>query len=151
MEAAMAIDTAWFHQQLEKRGSSVRGLARHLGLDASAVSRMLKGERKMSAEEQDRIAAFLGLSLEEVASHRRGGPAGFGESEQSPYSADVDQMGPHDASKEWYSEKDVIYRGRQALDGRSGWRTRRTASSLRLHEGQHYDHAGRRSDRADGI
>lgn len=117
----MAIDTAWFHQQLEKRGSSVRGLARHLGLDASAVSRMLKGERKMSAEEQDRIAAFLGLSLEEVASHRRGGPAGFGESEQSPYSADVDQMGPHDASKEWYSEKDVIYRdGKRWMDGRDG-------------------------------
>lgn len=118
----MAIDTAWFHRLLEARGSSVRGLARHLGLDASAVSRMLKGERKMSAEEQDRIAAFLGVSLEEVASHRRGGAVGFGESKQSGYSAEGDTtMQSAPSKKARCSEKDVIYKdGKRWMEGRNG-------------------------------
>ena len=64
------IDTAWFHQQLEQRGESVRGLARFIGIDPSAVSRMLKGERKMSAEEQDQIPNFLSVNLEEIAARR---------------------------------------------------------------------------------
>ncbi|MCV3764659.1 helix-turn-helix transcriptional regulator [Rhizobium sp. TRM95796] len=117
----MAIDTAWFHQQLEKRGSSVRGLARHLGLDASAVSRMLNGERKMSADEQDRIAEFLSVSLEEVASHRRGRAVGFSESKQSPYSVEGDATEQTTPSNEWFSEKDVIYRdGKRWMEGRNG-------------------------------
>ncbi|MBB1250606.1 helix-turn-helix domain-containing protein [Rhizobium sp. G21] len=117
----MAIDTAWFHQQLEKRGSSVRGLARYLGLDASAVSRMLNGERKMSAEEQDRIAEFLGVSIEEIAFHRRGVAAGFSESKQSAYNAEVDRKGQPAVSNEWFSEKDVIYKdGKRWMEGRNG-------------------------------
>lgn len=66
-----SIDTAWFHRLLEERSESVRGLARYMGLDASAVSRMLKGERKMSANEQDQISNFLGVNLEEIAARRR--------------------------------------------------------------------------------
>ena len=53
-----AIDTAWFHQRLDARSQSVRRLARYLNIDASAASRMLRGERKMSADEQDQVAAF---------------------------------------------------------------------------------------------
>ncbi|WP_137154596.1 helix-turn-helix transcriptional regulator [Rhizobium sp. FKL33] len=117
----MAIDTAWFHRQLEARGSSVRGLARHLGLDASAVSRMLTGERKMSADEQDRIAEFLGVSLEEVAVHRRGQAVGFSESKQSPYSVEGDATEQTTPSKQWYSGTDVIYRdGKRWMEGRNG-------------------------------
>lgn len=39
----------------------------------------------MSAEEQDLIAAFLGVSIEEVSLRRRGGVPGFGEEKQSGY------------------------------------------------------------------
>jgi transcriptional regulator with XRE-family HTH domain len=79
------IDSAWFYQQLEKEGLSLRGMARALGLDPSAASRMLRGERKMSAEEQDGIAAYLGVSLPEVAARRRGEAGGFAEKGQDAY------------------------------------------------------------------
>lgn len=73
----MAIDTVWFHDRLNAKGKSLRDLARFLGLDPSAVSRMLKGERKMTAEEQDQIAAFLDIGILDVAAHRRGDSQGF--------------------------------------------------------------------------
>ncbi|PYE37438.1 helix-turn-helix protein [Rhizobium sp. PP-F2F-G38] len=73
----MAINTVWFHDKLNTKGKSLRDLARFLGLDPSAVSRMLKGERKMTAEEQDQIAAFLDVGILDVAAHRRGDPQGF--------------------------------------------------------------------------
>lgn len=37
----------------------------------------------MSAEEQDLIAAFLGVSIEEISARRRGSGVGFGEEKQS--------------------------------------------------------------------
>lgn len=40
------IDKKWFLKLLDERQISVRGLARHMDLDASAVSRMLSGQRK---------------------------------------------------------------------------------------------------------
>jgi transcriptional regulator with XRE-family HTH domain len=79
------IDSAWFYQRLEKDGRSLRAMARELGLDPSAVSRMLRGERKMSAEEQDRIAAYLAVPLAVVAARRRGEVAGFAEEGQEGY------------------------------------------------------------------
>lgn len=100
------IDSAWFYQQLEKEGLSLRGMARALGLDPSAASRMLRGERKMSAEEQDGIAAYLGISLSEVAARRRGEVNGFGEKGQEDYHSnpvrkiDVDLPGDVVASKD---------------------------------------------------
>jgi transcriptional regulator with XRE-family HTH domain len=82
------IDSEWFYRQLEKEGRSLRAMARALGLDPSAVSRMLKGERKMSADEQDGIAAYLGVSLNEVAARRRGEAAGFAEKGQEGFVVD---------------------------------------------------------------
>lgn len=82
------IDSEWFYRQLEKDGRSVRAMARALGLDPSAVSRMLKGERKMSAEEQDGIADYLGVSINEVAARRRGEVAGFAEKGQEGFVVD---------------------------------------------------------------
>lgn len=78
------IDSAWFYQQLEKDNRSLRGMARALGLDPSAVSRMLRGERKMTADEQDGIADYLGVPLAEVASRRRGEVLGLAERGQEP-------------------------------------------------------------------
>jgi transcriptional regulator with XRE-family HTH domain len=81
------MDSVWFYQQLEKEGRSLSAMARALGLDKSAVSRMLRGERKMTAEEQDGIADYLGLSLLEVAERRRG--QGFAERGQEPLTGDL--------------------------------------------------------------
>ena len=78
------IDSEWFYQQLERQGRTIGDLGVALGIDKAAVSRMLRGLRKMSADEQDGIAAFLGRPLAEVAARRRG-VAGFAEEKASPY------------------------------------------------------------------
>jgi transcriptional regulator with XRE-family HTH domain len=115
-----AIDTAWFHQRLDARSQSVRGLARYLNIDASAASRMLRGERKMSAYEQDQVAAFLGVTIEEVALHRRGELLGFSERKQADYAADV-QPSPEVSSAKMFTEADVIYSdGKQWMEGDEG-------------------------------
>jgi hypothetical protein len=84
------IDSEWFYRQLDKEGRSLRDMAKALGLDPSAVSRMLRGERKMSAEEQDGIAGYLGVSVMDVAARRRGERAGFAESRQEPLRMDIE-------------------------------------------------------------
>lgn len=63
------IDKDWFLNILEERNQSVRGLARHMEIDASAVSRMFSGERRMKMEEANLIALFLGVSVKEVLQH----------------------------------------------------------------------------------
>jgi transcriptional regulator with XRE-family HTH domain len=70
------IDGDWFHRQLDERGQSLRALARHLGKDASAVSRTFSGRRRMTMEEAGAIAAFLGVAVTEVMHHA--GIAGHG-------------------------------------------------------------------------
>ena len=117
----MAIDTDWFHQQLEHRGESVRGLARYMGLDPSAVSRMLKGERKMSAEEQDRISDFLSVNLAEISMRRRGLLEGFGESKQSAYAADDPMNKANLSSQKMFTENDIIYKdGKRWMETEDG-------------------------------
>lgn len=54
---------------LEDRHQSVRGLARHMGMDASAVSRMFSGQRKMQMDEAKVIAHFLRAPVSEVMKH----------------------------------------------------------------------------------
>jgi transcriptional regulator with XRE-family HTH domain len=85
------IDSEWFYRELEKSGRSLRDMARSLGLHPSAVSRMLKGERKMSAEEQDAIAQYLGVSISDVAMRRRGDQTGFAEQAQEPIRMDAEK------------------------------------------------------------
>lgn len=63
------VDKKWFFDKLEERRQSVRGLARHLEIDASAVSRMLAGQRKMQIEEAHSIARFLNAPVSEVMRH----------------------------------------------------------------------------------
>lgn len=106
----MPIDTEWFHLQLERRGETVRGLARFMRIDASAVSRMLRGERKMSADEQDQVAAFLELSLEDVAQHRRVNPDGFGEGKQKGYAVGALAGSPAESEVRMVTEADIVWR-----------------------------------------
>lgn len=63
------IDKDWFHQKLAEKRVSLRGLARHMDIDPSAVSRMLSGHRKMKLEEATTIAAFLGSTVNDVLKH----------------------------------------------------------------------------------
>jgi phage repressor protein C with HTH and peptisase S24 domain len=59
----------WFQQTLDRAGASQADLARHLRLAPSAISRMLKGERQMKLLEAVQIAAFLGVSQDDVLRH----------------------------------------------------------------------------------
>jgi len=63
------IDGAWFTKKLEETNKSMRGLARHLEVDVSAVSRMFSGSRKMKMNEASAIAHFLGTPVSEVLKH----------------------------------------------------------------------------------
>jgi transcriptional regulator with XRE-family HTH domain len=63
------VDKDWFFDQLERQRKSLRGLARHMELDPSAVSRILSGKRRMQMEEAAAIARFLGAPVSEVLSH----------------------------------------------------------------------------------
>lgn len=67
--AGSDIDVNWFHKRLKDKGRSVRDLSRHLSIDPSAASRMLRGERKMRVEEANQIALFLGVTVNEVLNH----------------------------------------------------------------------------------
>ena len=49
----MAINSKWFTDKLVERQLSQRGLAKLMGLDASAVSLMMRGKRRISIKEAD--------------------------------------------------------------------------------------------------
>lgn len=92
---AGGLDRDWLFERLEQRGQSLRKLAAYMGLDPSAVSRLVSGERGMKAIEQDKIAAFLGVAASEVADHRTASAhpgienEGFGEMKQAAFKAEA--------------------------------------------------------------
>jgi phage repressor protein C with HTH and peptisase S24 domain len=57
-EARMAV--TWLKGALQRAGRTQRELARALDLDPAAVSRIIKGERRLLADELTRILDFLG-------------------------------------------------------------------------------------------
>jgi transcriptional regulator with XRE-family HTH domain len=118
----MAIDSAWFYRQLENKDASVRDLAAFLGLDPSSVSRMLRGERKMSAEEQDGISAFLGVPLDIVAMHRRGERSVLGfEEDKTPYEASPGDIRGGGPMGKMFGRDDIIYRdGKRMMEKDDG-------------------------------
>jgi transcriptional regulator with XRE-family HTH domain len=69
IEERSQMNASWFLQALERIGATQADLARHLRLAPSAVSRMLKGERQMKQLETVQVAAFLGMSPDEVLRH----------------------------------------------------------------------------------
>ena len=63
--AGYGMDKTWLKQELERRGHGAQAaLAEFLGLSASVMSKTLNTPRKISAEEADRIRAWLGQSGE---------------------------------------------------------------------------------------
>jgi transcriptional regulator with XRE-family HTH domain len=63
---SMPMNTRWFRDRLKGIELSQRGLAKLLDVDAAAVSYMLRGKRKMSLHEANRIAQILGVPASEV-------------------------------------------------------------------------------------
>jgi phage repressor protein C with HTH and peptisase S24 domain len=60
MATQAAIDPDWLKDELERPGRSQSDLARFMKFSSAAiVNRMCKGERKISAEEADKIRAYL--------------------------------------------------------------------------------------------
>jgi phage repressor protein C with HTH and peptisase S24 domain len=56
----------WIKDRLHRLGRTQAELAHHLGLDASAVTRLLKGERQVKAAEAAALAQFLGCGSDDV-------------------------------------------------------------------------------------
>lgn len=83
-----SIDREWFVNQLKEKRMTQSDLARALGLDKSAVNRLLSGKRGLKAHEQDKIAQILGLSLEEFSVRRTMEQRGFAEHGQTPFNAE---------------------------------------------------------------
>lgn len=63
------INNDWFISRLEDQRISLRGLAREMEIDASALSRMLSGQRKMQMDEAKQIAHFLRVPVADVMKH----------------------------------------------------------------------------------
>ena len=60
------INGDWFRTKLTSKGRSQRALAKHLKLDAAAVTLMLNGRRRMQLDEAHDIASFLGEPVSAV-------------------------------------------------------------------------------------
>lgn len=61
----------WVRVRLAERRLSQRQLAKLIGLDASAVSLMLRGKRKMGAEEAAAISRLLNVDVDDLIGHLR--------------------------------------------------------------------------------
>ncbi|MBF0335445.1 MAG: helix-turn-helix transcriptional regulator [Alphaproteobacteria bacterium] len=112
------MDKPWFKDRLTALGRTQADLARHLGLDASAVSRLLKGERQMKGAEAVQIANFLRCPVEDVLRAIGGAAAARPVAVDDPFVADPQPVpasgelprnlpvhgaavGGHDGSFEW--------------------------------------------------
>jgi len=62
----MKFNSEWFKKQLAANGISLRELARKMELDASSVSLMLRGHRKMTMQEAKELSGHLGHKMSEI-------------------------------------------------------------------------------------
>ncbi|MET4260012.1 hypothetical protein ABIC09_004972 [Bradyrhizobium sp. S3.12.5] len=93
------VDAAWIRDRLQHTGKSQRDVARVLGIDASGVSRLLDGRRKLGAEEARTVRKFFdevehGAAKDMLANGtttRRGLP---GPIPRTRLSADIPILGP---------------------------------------------------------
>jgi len=68
-EARWNVDKAWFFQQMEGQGKSLRDVAKLMEMDPSALSRALDGIRAIKAPEVRRLAEALCLPEADVLAH----------------------------------------------------------------------------------
>ena len=94
------VDRPWFELQLDKFSKTQRMWAKALGIDPSAVTRILDNERKMTLREAGITADFLGMPLETVL-ERAGLPVGKispNETGRVPVVGTIDGKGKVDTS-----------------------------------------------------
>lgn len=77
----VGVDKAWFEDRWKRKGLTLRKTARLMGMDPSALSRTLNGEREMKLSEVGKIATVLDVPMSDVLAHMQGGtpPAASGE------------------------------------------------------------------------
>lgn len=92
-KAKSSIDKQWFIDTLAGKDKSLRGLAKHLELDVSAVSRMLSGQRKMKMLEANQIAQFLGMHVSEILKHSGVAIDGEGQPSRILLAATINESG----------------------------------------------------------
>lgn len=63
------INKRWFLDRLAERKQSQRALARYMELDASAITHVLNGKRRMQLPEAEVIARFIAVPVDEVLRH----------------------------------------------------------------------------------
>jgi plasmid maintenance system antidote protein VapI len=61
-----SVNTDWFRAKLAERELSMRGLAKKMELDPASISLMLRGMRRMTTAEANKIAVILGISVTEI-------------------------------------------------------------------------------------
>lgn len=66
------IDKQWFVDRWVEKGLTLRKVAKLMGVDPSALSRTLSGEREMKIPEVGKMAAILEVSRTEVLAHVEG-------------------------------------------------------------------------------
>ena len=114
------IDTGWFRDQLKRNKKAAGDLARFLGVHKSTVSRILHGHQRMTAEEQDKVAQFLGVELGDIVAHRAmTSRTGFGENMQEGYVIG----GARDATVDtrMFKEADIVHKeGKRWIEGPDG-------------------------------
>ena len=63
------IDIPWFDSLLEAPGKNQAGLAEHLGVGASAITRLRTDERQLKGAEYEPFADYFDITLAEVNRH----------------------------------------------------------------------------------
>lgn len=63
------VDRAWFKAKLKERGETQVKLARYLEVDASAITLLLNGKRRLQLAHAEKIAQFLKVPKAEVLRH----------------------------------------------------------------------------------
>jgi plasmid maintenance system antidote protein VapI len=56
----------WLQQRLKEIGKQKRALANHLGLSPARITEIIAGQREIKAREIPKVAAFLGMSIEDT-------------------------------------------------------------------------------------
>jgi len=105
------MDGYWFQEQIKRSGRTQADLARHLRLNAAAVSRLFKGERQMKLLEAAQIAAYLGVAHDEVI--RRAGLYDASGAYVGPAAAKPGQTPPvPPGERPLFGQRDLPVRGR---------------------------------------